>query len=58
MKQFFCPDCKDLVDTEVEDNSFDHEFGVEWIFDYTCRQCGALLKTERTRPTKRNCEPD
>ena len=58
MKQLYCPDCKDWVDTFCEDNSFDHEFGVEWLFDYKCDQCSALLKTEKKRPDRRDCEPE
>jgi hypothetical protein len=55
--QFYCPDCGDTVPVEVEDNSFDHEFGTEWIFDYHCHKCKRLLHTRRERPT-RVVEPD
>lgn len=58
MKLLYCPDCKDLVETEMENNSFDHEFGTEWLFDYKCGQCGSLLKTEHSRFKRSSCEPE
>lgn len=54
---FFCPDCDDYMDVTEEDNSFDHEFGVERIYDYYCVGCKSLLHTLRTRPRKEVEEP-
>lgn len=53
----FCPDCGDDEAVYVENHSFDHEFGTEWLFDYHCAKCSRLLRTERNRP-RREKEPD
>ena len=53
----FCPDCDDEVETEVDDCSFDHEFGTRWLIDYYCTQCHRLLLTEHSRPRKEVEEP-
>lgn len=45
----FCPDCKSEVEAYVEDCSFDHEFGVERIYDYYCVGCNHLLHTHHGR---------
>lgn len=45
----FCPDCNDFMDVTEEDNSFDHEFGVDRIYDYYCVGCKSLLHTHHGR---------
>lgn len=55
--QIFCPDCESHVDIKAEDHSVEHEFGTEWVIDFHCAVCSALLQTRRSKPTKVS-EPD
>jgi len=57
MTTLFCPDCNDEVPVIIDDCSFDHEFGVEWIFDYHCAECERLLHTRRSKPKPEFNEP-
>lgn len=52
-EKLFCPDCNEETHTLCENNSFDHEFGTEHIYDFYCLICGNLLKTVRA-PIKKS----
>lgn len=53
----YCPDCAEDVEAEVDDCSFGHEFGVEYIYDYYCPNCHRILHTSHSRPRKEIEEP-
>lgn len=35
----YCSHCEDQVLADVEDGSFDHEFGTEHLYSFVCSQC-------------------
>ena len=47
LDQLFCPDCGKDVQTVCHNESFDHELGTEWLFDFKCIECEYLLHTHR-----------
>ena len=44
-----CGTCEKDVAILVEDNSFDHEFGTRWSYDFKCVHCGRLLHVHEGR---------
>lgn len=58
MPTLFCPDCNADMSVEIDDQSFDHEFGVERLFDWYCSGCNRLLHTSRSKPKPDFEEPD
>lgn len=57
MDEYFCDDCNSMRQINVVDESFDHEFGTQWIFDYCCVECGNILHTSLGKRTRER-EPE
>jgi len=58
MTTCFCPDCDAEMSVEIDDCSFDHEFGVERVYDWYCCGCNRLLRTTKSKPKPEFEEPD
>lgn len=35
----YCPVCEEQVRVDIEDGSFDHEFGTEHVYGFSCSKC-------------------
>lgn len=47
--EWWCDTCKKDVAILVEDNSFDHEFGTRFTYDFKCVHCERLLHVHEGR---------
>ena len=45
----YCPDCDEMVEVVVIDNSFDHAFGTEIVKTAGCENCEAVCYEDEDR---------
>lgn len=48
-QEWWCETCQKDVAVAVHDESFDHEFGTRWLYDFKCVHCERLLHVHEGR---------